>query len=196
MRAEESLGSARNLAANAFKSLLRPGDRAVDATLGNGHDCVRLCELVGDGGRVYGFDIQPQALENTRSLLASLHMENRAELFLAGHERMAEFVPPGIRLAAFNLGWLPGADKGVTTKTDSTLLGVKAALSLLDPGGMAVICVYPGHEEGEREQDALINFAACLPPAQFTALWHQFLNGGPGAPGLLMIEKLAKEDRG
>ena len=31
---------------------LKPGDRAVDATVGNGWDTLKLCELVGDTGKV------------------------------------------------------------------------------------------------------------------------------------------------
>ncbi len=36
---------------------MKPGDRAVDATVGNGWDTLKLCELVGEKGKVYGFDI-------------------------------------------------------------------------------------------------------------------------------------------
>ena len=41
---------------------LKPGDRAVDATAGNGWDTLKLCELVGDSGKVYAFDIQEEAI--------------------------------------------------------------------------------------------------------------------------------------
>lgn len=184
------LTSARQIASRVFVDLLRPGDRAVDATLGNGHDCAQLCRLVGETGRVDGFDVQQQAIDNTRALLETLGLTGRAGLHLMGHERMAEVVRPGIRLAAFNLGWLPGSDKGVTTRTQTTLTSVDAALALLSPGGMAVVCVYPGHQEGAREEQALLEYASALPPGRFTALWHRFLNGGPGAPGCVMIEKL------
>ncbi len=187
------LTSARQIASRAFGDLLRHGDRAVDATLGNGHDCARLCQLVGETGHVDGFDVQEQALLNTRALLESLGLAGRAELHLMGHERMAEVVRPGIRLAAFNLGWLPGADKGLTTRAGTTLPALSAALTLLSAGGMAVVCVYPGHEEGAREEQALLEYARTLPPGRFTALWHRFLNGGPGAPGCLMIEKIKGE---
>ena len=190
MTGAPALASARQLAARAFEDLLRPGDRAVDATLGKGHDCAQLCRLVGETGLVHGFDVQPQALEKTRALLASLGLEERAQLHLAGHERMAEFVAPGIRLAAFNLGWMPGSDKKVRTGSATTLAALEAALTLLAPGGMAVLCVYPGHEEGAREERALLAYARSLPPARFTALWQAFINGGPGAPGCLMIQKI------
>lgn len=182
--------SARHIAARAFEGYLRPGDTAVDATLGRGRDCARLCELVGETGRVFGFDVQPQALEETRALLAQRGLLPRAGLFLMGHERMAEVVPPGVRLAAFNLGWLPGHDKRLTTRTDTTLRAVEAALALLAPGGALVACCYPGHPEGKREQDAVEAFAQGLPPSRYLALFHHFVNGGPGAPSCLVVEKL------
>ena len=39
------------------------GDYAVDATLGNGHDTCFLAEIVGDSGKVFGFDIQKKRLK-------------------------------------------------------------------------------------------------------------------------------------
>ena len=185
------LASARQLASRVFTELLNAGDRAVDATLGNGHDCALMCRLVGETGHVDGFDVQEKALSNTRALLDALGLTARAALHLMGHERMAEVVRPGIRLAAFNLGWLPGSDKRLTTRAGTTLSALEAALGLLNTGGMAVLCVYPGHEEGAREQLALMEYARALPPDRYTVLWHHFLNGGPGAPGCLMIEKIS-----
>lgn len=189
MSAEPLLSSAVRLAHNAFRDVLREGDMAVDATLGTGQDCLFLCELVGDTGRVHGFDIQPSALERAGERLRAAGLAHRASLHLLSHERMAEAVPPGIRLAAFNLGWLPGSDKSLTTRTDTTLPALKAALGLLSPEGLAVICCYPGHAEGQRELDALTEFAKALPPQRFTALRQDFINAGPGAPVALIIQK-------
>ena len=53
-----------DLAKNFWRSLLHPGDLAIDATLGNGHDTLFLCEL---GAEVIGLDIQPQAIFPHRS---------------------------------------------------------------------------------------------------------------------------------
>ena len=41
------LKSARYLADEMLGRVLRPGDAAVDATMGNGHDTLFLCEAVG-----------------------------------------------------------------------------------------------------------------------------------------------------
>ncbi|PNH03525.1 putative rRNA methylase ytqB, partial [Tetrabaena socialis] len=41
-----------------WSQVLRPGDTAVDATCGNGHDTLFLARAVGPGGHVFAFDIQ------------------------------------------------------------------------------------------------------------------------------------------
>lgn len=184
------LRSARHLAARVFLDRVRLGDLVVDATLGTGQDCEQLCRLVGDEGRVYGFDVQIDALNRTRERLKTAGLLNRAELILSGHENMKDFVPQGIRLAAFNLGWLPGSDKTVTTRVETTLKAVQSALDLLAPGGLLVICIYPGHEEGKREEDALLRFSSALSPKSCTVLYQRFINGGPGAPSCLLVEKI------
>ena len=45
------LRSARWIAADVLRQVVQPGDTVVDATLGNGHDTLMLCELVGETGR-------------------------------------------------------------------------------------------------------------------------------------------------
>lgn len=184
------LRSARHLAARAFSDRVQAGDRVVDATLGTGQDCALLCALVGEKGRVDGFDVQRQALDRTLERLRNEGLENRAVLHLMGHERMEEVVAPGIALAAFNLGWLPGSDKAMRTRTESTLAAVKAALRLLKDYGLLVLCVYPGHPEGQEEETALLAFAKALPNREYSVLWQTFPNAGPGAPACLLVEKL------
>lgn len=61
MKLERVLPFARSLLQTAVKE----GDYAVDATLGNGHDTCFLAEIVGDNGKVFGFDIQKEAIESS-----------------------------------------------------------------------------------------------------------------------------------
>ena len=74
------LKSARYIAADCLRRFLLPGDTAVDATMGNGHDTQFLCELVGESGHVFAFDIQEQAVENTRRRLMEAGLLARASL--------------------------------------------------------------------------------------------------------------------
>ena len=183
------LRSARWVAAGYMAQALRPGDLAVDATMGNGHDTERLAELVGPEGRVTAFDIQAQAVESTRARLEAAGLLDRVTLVQDSHANMAAHVSRPPRLIAFNLGFLPGGDKQVTTLLDSTLAAVRAAMELLQPGGMLLVCCYPGHAEGQRELDALRDLFTAVPPQAFNILEHRFLNAGPGAPVCFAAEK-------
>ncbi|MBR0386636.1 MAG: rRNA methyltransferase [Clostridia bacterium] len=183
------LKSARYLAAEILRAVLAPGDRAIDATMGNGHDTALLCSLVGPEGRVYAFDVQPAALEATRRRLAEEGSAGQAELFLLGHEHMWEAVGEPVKAIVFNLGWLPGGDHRITTLTETTLPAIQQALALLMPMGVLVICVYPGHPEGEREQEMLTRLLSSLSPREYNVLMQQFLNAGAGAPLCFAVQK-------
>ena len=66
-----------------WKHVVRKGDAVVDATCGNGYDTLAMLKLVADEsctGRVYGLDVQGEALVNTSSLLDE--SVNQAEVLL------------------------------------------------------------------------------------------------------------------
>ena len=182
--------SARYLAREAIQRTVLPGDSVIDATMGNGHDTLMLCEAVGPGGRVYAFDIQLQALDETEKRLREHGMADRATLIHAGHERMAEYVKEPVKAVMFNLGWLPGGNHSVTTKWETTRLAVERALTLLSPSGIVVICAYPGHEEGAREERELTAFLSGLSNRQYDVLHQRFLNATSGAPECYVIQRL------
>ena len=189
------LRSARFLAAQAQEQALRPGDTAVDATLGNGHDACRLAELVGPSGRLIGFDIQPDAVERSRERLTGAGLIGRCELHAVGHEHIAEIVREPVRLIVFNLGWLPGGDKSVTTRRETTRRAVTDALTLLEPMGVLTLCAYPGHEEGEAELRMLTEMFSALRPQEYNVLHQRFLNAGPGAPECFIVQRQAGNEK-
>ena len=51
---------------------INKGDKVIDATVGNGFDTCFLAEQGGKKGHVFGFDLQEQAIKNTRKYLISL----------------------------------------------------------------------------------------------------------------------------
>ena len=73
-----------------MRRFLRPGDTVVDATMGNGHDTLTLCRLVGETGRVYAFDVQETAVASTAARLREAGVADRATLIHAGHQHMAD----------------------------------------------------------------------------------------------------------
>ena len=183
------LRNARHLAADYMIRSIQEGDRVVDATMGNGKDTLFLCELVGESGHVYAFDVQAEAVERTRQRVEEAGYSDRTTLFLAGHQTMAEHVPAGVQAVMFNLGWLPGAEHIVTTKTNTTLEAVRAAVSLIVPGGIVTVCVYPGHEEGTRELSALLEYASSLSVREYNVAHHCFLNASSQTPQLILIQR-------
>lgn len=136
---------------------LAAGDVAVDATCGNGHDTLALARLVGPKGRVTAFDIQPAALEVTRRALAAADLDDgRVRLVHDCHTRLAAHVAPGSAAwVMFNLGYLPGGERAVTSHTDTTLAALDAARAVLRPGGVLAVTCYPGHPEGALEARAV-----------------------------------------
>ena len=184
-----TLRNARHLAADYMIRTIREGDTVVDATMGNGKDTLFLCELVGKSGHVYAFDVQSEAVERTRERVEEAGFSERTTLLLAGHETMKEHVPAGVQAVMFNLGWLPGAEHIVTTQTQTTLKAVSAALELIAPGGIVTVCVYPGHEEGTRELEALKAYVSGLSVRTFNALHHSFVNASSQTPQLFLIQR-------
>ena len=183
------LKSARYLARDVLSRAIQPGDRVIDATMGNGHDTLYLCEAVGPEGHVYAFDVQPQAIRSTEERLRESGMLDRVSLFCAGHQEMDRFVHEKVRAAVFNLGWLPGGSHEVTTRWETTEQAVTQALRLLQPMGVLVLCAYPGHAEGAHELRELIRLFSSLSNREFNVLRQQFLNATPGAPECFVIQK-------
>lgn len=173
---------------------LGPGDIALDATAGNGHDTLFLCQCVGPTGHVYAMDVQLAAVTETRKrLLESGLSAEQFTVIHAGHETMLEAVAVEHqqKLAGimFNLGYLPGSDKTVITRTDTTLTAINSALDILKPGGLLTIAVYPGHEGGAQEQKAISEWAAALPPRSFEVQQLRPVNRSASPPECWVIWK-------
>ena len=122
--------------------LVLPGDTGVDATAGNGHDTAGLARLVGPGGKVHAFDIQEEALRSARERLREEGLLTDAVCFhLTSHSRLAELVRGPVKAIMFNLGYLPGGDRNLITRTDSTLAALEQAVNLPAPDGiLSVMC--------------------------------------------------------
>lgn len=136
-------------------AVLLPGDAAVDATMGNGWDLLFLAEQVGADGRVFGFDVQSEALAATRKRLQKAEVLERCELHQMGHENMGEVVPVGVGAVMFNLGYLPYAGREVVTLRETTLQALGTAVRLLKRGGILTVICYRGHPGGAEEAEAV-----------------------------------------
>ncbi|MBO5274542.1 MAG: class I SAM-dependent methyltransferase [Clostridia bacterium] len=130
---------------------IKKGGVCVDFTMGNGHDTSWLSRQVGEEGHVYAFDIQPQALESTRKTLAEDGCPDNCTLICDSHSNVKDYVKEKICAGMFNLGYLPGGDKSITTLRETTIPAVKAGIELLGEDAILLIAVYPGHAEGTAE---------------------------------------------
>ena len=112
---------------------------------------------------------------------------------LDGHENLAAHIREPLDAAVFNFGWLPGGDKSCTTKAATSIRALTSALSLLKTGGLAVAVLYPGHEAGLYEAQAIEDWAQQLQQDEFAVLRYGFINRRNRPPYLLAFEKLRQE---
>ena len=178
------------MAHEIVRSRVHPGDTVIDATLGGGADLIFLTGCVGDDGKVVGFDVQAEAVERSRARLQP-HGKVDVVLHAVGHERMAEFVNAEVAAVMFNLGYLPGGDKSVITRSETTLPALQVATRLLRMGGVVTVVCYPGHPGGDDEAAAVVDWVSGLPQEQFAVLRYGFVNQRNAPPFLIAVERRA-----
>lgn len=180
------------LAHAAVRAILQTGESAIDATAGNGHDTRFLSECVGPDGQVFAFDIQLEALERTAAMVEDAA---HVKLLPVNHADLREAIPlehhGRIGAIMFNLGYLPGSDKAVTTQAESTLRAVTASLELLRPGGVLTILAYTGHTGGAAETETVGRLIKELSASEFDVREFQGERDSMIAPRLFVIHKTA-----
>ena len=171
-----------------IESHIKEGGTVVDFTMGNGHDTLWLSNKVGENGKVYAFDVQEAALVSSEKLLSESGCPKNYTLILDSHANVENYVKEPICAGMFNLGYLPGSDKTVTTLRESTMAAVQAALRLLDKDGGLLIAVYPGHEEGTLEGLMLDDFFMTLDRKKICVSKLKIVNS-PTSPFFFLVEK-------
>lgn len=182
--------SALQIAHKAISGHVKPGDFCIDATAGRGRDTAFLCSLVGEGGRVLAFDIQPEAVESTNSLLAQKGFSEIARVVLDSHSNMGRYADAGtVSCITFNFGWLPAGDHNIFTRAETSIPAIEQGLKLLRPGGLMSLCIYYGRECGFDERDALLEYLETLDSRAFTVLVCRFANRSNNPPIPVLIWK-------
>ncbi|MYL21177.1 methyltransferase domain-containing protein [Halobacillus litoralis] len=176
-----------------MKKAVHEGSAVIDGTCGNGHDTLFLSNLVGDDGHVYAFDIQEQAVENTKARLKEHHRLERTTVIHDSHTHIEEHLQEDhkgmIQAAIYNLGYLPGSDKRVITKPDDTITSIQTVLKSLKKGGLVVLVVYHGHPGGKEEKDAVLDYVSSLDHRDYEVLNYSFINKDRTPPFIIAIEK-------
>ncbi|WP_239254220.1 class I SAM-dependent methyltransferase [Listeria ilorinensis] len=172
-----------------LKETVQAGDTVIDGTCGNGHDTLLLARLVGPSGHVYGFDIQETALKSTRDRLCQAGELSQVSLIHASHADFSHYVSMPIRAGIFNLGYLPGGDKTITTQPESTIASLRVILPQLEKGGLLILVVYHGHPEGKIEKEHVLDYVQKLPQESYQVLQYGFINQRNDPPFVLAIQK-------
>lgn len=171
---------------------VQEGDWCIDATAGNGNDTVLLCRAAGPTGKVFAFDIQKQAIENTKERLSKEGLSERAELILDSHVHMAEYVKEKVSCIVFNFGYLPGGDHSLSTKAESSIQAIREGLSLLRKGGMMHLCIYSGGDSGFEEKEAILAELKSLNAKEYLVLVTEYYNRPNHPPLPVMVVKLTE----
>lgn len=169
--------SALDIAHGVIADHVKAGDICIDATAGRGRDTVFLCGLVGESGRVTAFDVQREAVEDTKKLVKENGFSDIARVVLDGHEHMDAYEEPEtVSCVVFNFGWLPGGDHNMFTRPRTSIEAIKKAMALLKPGGIVAMCIYYGKETGFEEKDALLEYLATIDSARYSVVVGSFVN--------------------
>ncbi|MBQ1235220.1 MAG: GNAT family N-acetyltransferase [Oscillospiraceae bacterium] len=167
---------------------VKPGDFVVDATAGLGRDTAYLCRLVGNGGKVLSFDIQQEAVDKTNALLKDKGLSHIGEAVLLDHADMGYLIRPESAAAVvFNFGYLPGGDHEVFSLAKSSIKAIDAALDIVRPGGVVVLCLYSGGPNGFDEKNAILEHLAGLPTDVYTVIACNFHNRKQTSPMPVLI---------
>ncbi len=178
----------------------------VDATAGNGHDTLFLARTVDQSGAagacVLAFDIQATALDRVRQRLTGADVKVPVYLFHEGHEYLEERVsclihekkiPERLAAIVFNLGFLPGSNKLIITRPDTTLAALGAAIRLLSPHGIMTVHMYSGHVGGGEECLAVLDFVSHLAWDTWRVLSLEQCNKTRNREWLIIAERLSEK---
>ena len=163
----------------------------IDATAGNGHDTLFLAQHIEKGSKILAFDIQEQAILQTRQLLQNNDLEEKVTCILDSHAQILNYLEEEdfVRLAIFNLGYLPGSDKKIITIPFSTLKAIEILLDRLENKGKIIIVSYYGHDGGIEEKNSVEGLISALPQKEWAVLKYQFINQINCPPICYVIEK-------
>lgn len=182
--------NAVDIAKKIINSYVKSGNVVLDCTVGNGNDTLILAKLVGEKGKVYGFDIQAVALKITEEKLLKEGLQDRVVLINDGHENIDYYIYEKLDFIIYNLGYMPKGDKNIKTRPITTLESIKKALLLLNNNGLLLITCYTGHEGGQEEQELIKNFLQSLNQKEFSCIEFNFINQINNPPMLYGVEKI------
>ena len=174
------VGNISDLSHYIIKNFLENKNLAIDATLGNGYDTDFLADTFK---KVYSFDIQKEACDSYKVNDRNIVVINDS------HHLFKNYISENVDCIMYNLGFLPGGNKEITTLHNTSLESIKVGLELLNSGGIMTICIYRGHDEGKIEETCILEYLKTLPKNVYGVMVHSYLNRQNISPLLVIIEK-------
>lgn len=157
-------------------SHIQNGSICVDATAGNGNDTVFLCEHAGMDGKVFAFDIQEAAIENTKKRVKESGYQN-AEIIFDSHVNMKKYLEEkSVDCILFNFGYLPGGNHAIATKASTSIEAIKEGLDCLKKDGIMGLCIYSGKDSGFEEKEAILNYLKQIDSKKYLVLVTEYYN--------------------
>lgn len=172
-----------------WSGFISEGMKVLDATVGQGQDAEYICRKIGETGNFEGIDLQNIAVEKTRERLSQCGLSNFTLICMDHSEIESLYATETFDMMVYNLGYLPMADKTITTTMLKTKMSLNAALHLIKVGGIISVTVYPGHEEGQVESNWIQEWTRNLNPKTYHVMRLAYLNQSKGAPYLILIER-------
>lgn len=157
----------------------------VDFTMGNGQDTLFLAKHCPKG-KVIAFDIDQEAYTNTLKKIQAENL-NHVELHLCSHHLFEKYVSH-YQVGIFNFGFLPHGKSFNPTLLDTSKIAVERALKHLNPKGLLILVLYPGHTEGKQESDYFKQWVGQLDPYYYEVFYYSMFNK-ENCPYILGIEK-------
>lgn len=175
-----------------ISAVVKAGDKAIDATCGNGHDTLFLAKLVGKQGKVFAIDLQETAVMNTQQLLSINQIDAQSYQLLCGcHGEVLEQIEDKVSVIMFNLGYLPGANKQIITMPTTTIKALDSASLRIELGGLLSIMCYRGHPGGAQESEAVLAWARSLEPSTWSLRLVEEITPDATKPFLIMACKVS-----
>jgi tRNA G37 N-methylase Trm5 len=128
-------------------------------------------------GMLYCFDIQEKALMATKDRLIQNGFNDRVNYVFGSHEIFPECIElNSVSCITYNLGYLPGSTKNITTKPESTFTSIRNSLKLLKPEGLCSVVAYRGHDGGKEEAESVNSLIEQLDAKHFRVYTHTLHN--------------------
>ncbi len=167
--------NALTLVHNTITRHVGEGALCIDATAGRGFDTAFLCRTVGASGKVIAIDLQQEAVDSTKALLAKEGLD--AQVYCDTHANIASYAQAEtVDCIVFNLGYLPGGNHAVNTRAESTEKAITEGLTLLKRGGLICVTMYYGGDSGYEERDELLQWFKTIDDARYQVLVTSFYN--------------------